>query len=67
MGYDERFQEAVNLFYRNDFFLARNLFSTLLRACPEDGIVRWYLFACEHYFNQEGTDEVDYQLFGIHE
>ena len=67
LGYEERFQEAVNLFYRNDFFLARNLFSTLLRACPEDGIVRWYLFACEHYFNQEGTDEVDYQLFGIHE
>ena len=63
-GYDARFQEAVNLFYRNDFYLARNLFSTLLRACPEDGIVRWYLFACEHFFDQGGTGEADYSLFG---
>ena len=64
-GYDQRFQEAINLFYHNDFFLARNLFSALLRACPEDGIVRWYLFACECYFNQDGAGEVDYQLFGV--
>ena len=64
-GYDNRFQEAIQLFYRNDFFLARNLFSTLLRACPEDGIVRWYLFACEHFFNQSGEAQADYRLFGI--
>lgn len=63
-GYDVRFQEAVNLFYRSDFYLARNLFSTLLRACPEDGVARWYLFACEHFFNQGGTVEPDYRLFG---
>lgn len=66
-GYDPRFQEAVNLFYRNDFYLARNLFSTLVRACPSDGIARWYLFACEYFFHQEGTDEVDHQLFGLKE
>lgn len=65
--YDRRFQEAINLFYRNDFFLARNLFSTLLRVCPEDGIVRWYLFACEHFFNHGGEGQVDYSLFGIEE
>ena len=65
--YDQRFQEAINLFYHNDFFLARNLFSTLLRVCPEDGIVRWYLFACEHFFNTTGEEAVDYRLFGIEE
>ena len=65
--YDRQFQDAIDLFYRNDFFLARNLFSGLLRECPEDGIARWYLFACEHYFNQEGPYEADYQLFGVHE
>ena len=64
-GYDQRFQEAINLFYHNDFYLARNLFSSLLRACPGDGIARWYLFACEHFFNQEGNAEPDYSLFGI--
>ena len=63
-GYDARFQEAINLFYRNDFYLARNLFSTLLRACPDDGIARWYLFACEHFFDQGGMTEADYRLFG---
>ena len=63
--YDKRFQEAIKLFYHNDFFLARNLFSTLLRVCPDDGIVRWYLFACEHCFNRHGDEEVDYRLFGI--
>lgn len=64
-GYDQRFQEAINLFYHNDFYLARNVFSSLLRACPGDGIARWYLFACEHFFNQEGDAEPDYSLFGI--
>ncbi len=64
LGYDQRFQEALNLFYRNDFFLARNIFSTLLRACPEDGIVRWYMFACENLFNADKNTEIDYSLFG---
>lgn len=66
-GYDQRFQEAINLFYHNDFYLARNLFSTLLRACPSDGVARWYLFACERFFNEEGTKEPDYSLFGTEE
>lgn len=67
MGYDKRFQEGIQLFYRNDFYLARNLFSDLLRVCPGDGIVRWYLFACEHYFDCQGREELNYQLFGIQE
>lgn len=64
-GYDQRFQEAINLFYHNDFYLARNTFSSLLRASPGDGIARWYLFACEHFFNQTGGAEPDYSLFGV--
>jgi hypothetical protein len=63
-GYDSRFQEAINLFYRNDFYLARNLFSTLLRVCPGDGVARWYLFACERFFHEEGNAKADYSLFG---
>lgn len=62
-SYDNRFQEALNLFYHKDFYLARNLFSNLLRVCPEDGVARWYLFACERFFNQEGSAEPDCQLF----
>ena len=64
--YETRFQEAINLFYQNDFYLARNLFSALLRACPQDGITRWYLFACEYFFHQE-KGQADYRLFGLEE
>lgn len=62
-SYDNRFQEALNLFYHKDFYLARNIFSNLLRVCPEDGVARWYLFACERFFHQEGGAEPDCQLF----
>lgn len=62
--YDQRLQEGIRLFYHNDFYLARNLFSSLLKACPQDGVVRWYLFACEHFFNSD-PGQVDYRLFGI--
>ncbi len=62
--YDQRLQEGIRLFYHNDFYLARNLFSSLLKACPQDGVVRWYLFACEYFFNSD-PGQVDYRLFGI--
>lgn len=62
--YDQQFQDAIRLFYSNDFYLARNQFSTLLKNCPNDGIARWYLFACEQAFNSD-PDQIDYQLFGI--
>lgn len=62
--YDSQFQDAIRLFYHNDFYLARNQFSTLLKSCPNDGVARWYLFACEQAFNSE-PDSIDYQLFGI--
>lgn len=62
-SYDSRFQEALNLFYHKDFYLARNVFSNLLRVCPEDSVARWYLFACERFFHQEGGPEPDCQLF----
>ena len=63
--YDARLQEAIRCFYQNDFYLARNLFLAILRLCPEDGIARWYLFACEHYFNAGAGKEANYDLFGV--
>lgn len=63
LQYDPQFQEAVGLFCRNDFYLARNCFSALLRVCPGDGIARWYLFACERFFNRGGGC-ADHRLFG---
>ena len=63
--YDVRLQEAIRCFYQNDFYLARNLFLAILRLCPQDGVARWYLFACEHYFNAGAGEEARYDLFGI--
>jgi len=65
---EERFQKAIQLFYKNDFYLARNTFSAVLRACPMDGVARWYLFASEHYFNEQETEAGEdrrYNLFGV--
>ena len=67
LQYEDKFQEAIKLFYKNDFYLARNMFSSILRICPNDGIARWYLFACEHYFNRKNTADITYNLFGIKE
>ncbi|MBR5420236.1 MAG: hypothetical protein IK115_03700 [Lachnospiraceae bacterium] len=43
----ERFNEALNLLYRRDFYIARNAFSDILKRNPGDEIARWYVFECE--------------------
>ena len=67
LSYNSKFQEGINLFYQNDFYLARNIFSSILKINPKDGIARWYLFASEHFFHEEDPDAVVYNLFGIEE
>lgn len=67
LSYDDKFQKGIRLFCENDFYLARNLFSAILKLNPGDGIARWYLFACEHYFNQSDPGSEGYNLFGIQE
>ncbi len=47
---DRRFQEAVQLFTRTTLTGAEYLLR-IVRACPQDGIARWYLFAAERYYN----------------
>lgn len=43
----EHFDEALKLFYRHDFYIARNRFSDILKRFPEDEVARWYLFESE--------------------
>jgi hypothetical protein len=64
-GYGQKFQKAISLFLKNDFYLARGEFSAILRSNPNDGIARWYVFACEHFFNSNDLMGVAYNLFGI--
>ncbi len=65
INYDAQLQEAIMMFYKSDFYLARNLFSAILRICPSDGIARWYLFACEYFFHSTDGIEPNFQLFGV--
>ena len=52
----EPFEEALKLFYAQDFFLARNAFTDILRDFPEDELVKWYLFECESRLNGDIED-----------
>ena len=53
-----RFAEALDLFYKKDFYIARGVFSEILRESPDDELTKWYLFECEKYL--EGVLEQDF-------
>lgn len=63
LHYDSQFQEGIRLFYQSDFYLARSIFSSVLKICPADGIARWYLFACERYFHETSKQNIHFGLF----
>ena len=56
------FQNALQLFYTNDFYLARNSFNEVLKHNEQDQIARWYLFHCEYHLNNPDA-EISYGLF----
>lgn len=56
----ESFAKALDLYYRNDFYLARNIFTEVIKACPEDLVARWYLFKCEGMLDNMDTEEFSY-------
>lgn len=63
----ERFEQALELFYSNDLYLARSAFADILKECPDDGICGFYVFACDELFNKGETAEKGYELFGREE
>ena len=52
-----RFEQALELFYQHDFYLARSAFSDILKELPTDEISKWYLFTCETYLNMEHAED----------
>jgi hypothetical protein len=62
INYDSKVQDAIKLFYKNDFYPAMVAFSSILNLNPRDGLVRWYAFACEKYFNEGKTENIRYDL-----
>ena len=58
----EKFSQALELFYQNDFYLARLLFMEILKECPQDHLARHNLFVCERMFQTQSPEEINYQL-----
>jgi len=60
---DDIFQKALELFFKHEFYNARNSFAHILKRNPEDTVARWYVFACEKYL-ENGTDRI---LMGLNQ
>ncbi len=56
------FGKALDLYYDNDFYLARNLFAEAVKDCPEDLVARWYLFKCETMLDEGTVEKFGYGL-----
>ena len=53
---NKHFSDALKLFYARDFYMARGMFSEILRESPDDELSKWYLFECERYLDGAATD-----------
>lgn len=58
-----KFKKALQLFYEGDAYLARNLFSEILRDCPTDEVAKWYVFVCENCLNANTAGQRSFALF----
>lgn len=59
----QKFQEALNLFYQDDFYLARNLFTEVLKENPTDEVAKWYVFLCEKCLDGGAAGGISYGIF----
>lgn len=59
----EKFEQALNLFYQEDYYLGRNLFTEVLKESPDDEVAKWYLFLCEKCLDAEHGKNVSGALF----
>ncbi|MBO5279075.1 MAG: hypothetical protein J6B06_06275 [Lachnospiraceae bacterium] len=63
MEHDVLFQKAIELYYKNDFYLARNTFTEIVKSAPSDQVAKWYLFTCENHLNETYNENIQYGLF----
>ncbi|MBO4457626.1 MAG: hypothetical protein J5802_07895 [Butyrivibrio sp.] len=61
----DRFNKALKLYLDKDFYLARNMFSEILRETPSDKLVRWYVFESEKYLNEGTAEGNEYKYFHL--
>lgn len=51
------FEEAIEMFYSKDYYLARTAFSDILKVVPEDTMSKWYLFECEKHLSGDRVSD----------
>ncbi len=61
----DRFNKALKLYLDKDFYLARNMFSEILRETPSDKLVRWYVFESEKYLSEGAGEGNKYKYFHL--
>ncbi len=59
-----KYEEALQLFYENDFYFARTKFTEILKELPDDMLIRWYVFQSDKCLN-EGADGEGYKYVHI--
>lgn len=59
----EKYDEAMQLFYQADFYFARILFTEILKDCPDDDVVKHYIFRCEKCLSGEKIEESKMAIF----
>lgn len=59
----ERFREAMQLFYQDDFYLSRNLFTEVVKSCPSDAAAKRYVFLCESCLRGDVGKVTSHALF----
>ena len=57
----DRFNKALKLYHDKDFYLARNMFSEILKETPTDKLVRWYVFESERDLHEGAADGNGYK------
>ncbi len=53
----DKYNEALDLYYQKDFYIARTKFSEILKEDPEDTLIKWYVFESDRYLNENVEDD----------
>ncbi len=56
------FENGLKLFYKNDYYLARNEFVECFKLCEHDELTLWYIFQCEKLLGTPNAGEIRHNL-----
>ena len=63
LSYLAQYNEALELYYKKDFYFARTKFTDILKFIPEDELIKYYVFRADKYLNESVENEEHKLLF----